>query len=464
MFKDATEQARLVRDREVTASELVQAAIARLEAAADLNVLVYADFDAALTRAAGPLQDGPLAGVPFLVKDLGEPQLGLPERMGSRALRDHVATETAWTVRRYLAAGLVICGRTNTAEFGNHCATEPALFGPTLNPWDRSRSPGGSSGGSAAAVAAGLVAAASGSDGTGSIRMPSSCCGLVGLKPRRARTSYAPDGQPLDGLTVKHSLTRTVRDTALLLDAVSGAAPGDPYPLPPPPRPFSAEVGADPGRLRIMYAPGPPFAGTIDPPVQAVADRCARQLEELGHHIEPGAPSFDREVVRRSVSVIHAVDNAATYAWLCDELGHAPEADELDPVTWEMLHEGQALAAVDHVAAVSDLHAQARRAAAAFGDADLLLCPTLNVLPPVPGTLSAARGTVDAFFDAEFAATGWTPMANVCGWAAISLPLGEVDGLPVGVQLIAPEEPVLLRVASQLEEAMPWARRRPPAI
>lgn len=463
MFRDATEQARLVRDGELTSGELVEAAIARLEAAAELNVLVHSDFDAALARAAGPLGHGPLAGVPFLVKDLGEPQLGLPERMGSRALRDHVASETAWTVQRYLEAGMVICGRTNTAEFGNHCATEPALFGPTLNPWDRSRSPGGSSGGSAAAVAAGLVAAASGSDGTGSIRMPASCCGLVGLKPRRARTSYAPDGQPLDGLTVKHCLTRTVRDTALLLDAVSGAAPGDPYPPPPPARPFLAEVGADPGRLRVMFAPGPPFPGAVDPRVQAVADRCARQLEDLGHHVDAGAPGFDPEVVRRSVSVIHAVDNAATYAWLCEELGREPEPDELDPVTWEMLREGQTLAAADHVSAVGDLHAQARRAAQAFEHADLLLCPTLNILPPAPGTLSAARGTVDAFFDAEFAATGWTPIANVCGWAAISLPLGEVDGLPVGIELLAPAEPVLLRVAAQLEQAMPWAHRRPPS-
>ena len=179
--------------------------------------------------------DGPLAGVPFLLKDLGEPQAGMPERMGSRALRDHVATETAWTVQRYRAAGLIICGRTNTPEFGNHCATEPSLFGPTLNPWNPAVSPGGSSGGSAAAVAAGLIGAASGGDGTGSIRMPSSCCGLVGLKPRRGRSSFAPAaGQLLDGLVNKHALTRTVRDTALLLDVSAGPAPGDPYTAPPP--------------------------------------------------------------------------------------------------------------------------------------------------------------------------------------------------------------------------------------
>lgn len=468
MWKDATEQARLVRDGQVSATELAQAAIERLQGAAELNVLVHADFEAALARAArtagrGALAPGPLTGVPFLLKDLGEPQAGLPERMGSRALRDHIATETAWTVQRYEAAGLNICGRTNTAEFGNHCATEPALFGRTLNPWSHALSPGGSSGGSAAAVAAGLVAAASGSDGTGSIRMPASCCGLVGLKPRRARTSYAPGGQPLDGLTVKHVLTRTVRDTALLLDVVAGPATGDPYPAPPPARPFMQEVGADPGSVRVLVAPGPPFPGTVDPRVQAVCDLAARTLEGLGHRLEAGAPRFDPEVVRHSVAVIHAVDNAATFGWLCSELGRDPEPDELDPVTWDMIREGQRLSAVDHLSAVDDLHAQARRASTAFETADVLLSPTLNVTAPEPGALSSSRGSVEAFFATEFAATGWTAMANVCGWAAISLPLGEVDGLPAGVQLMAPEEAVLLRIAAQLEQAHPWAHRRPPA-
>jgi amidase len=279
MRKDLTEQAALVRSGEVSALELVDAAIARLEGAPELNVLVHEQFEEAREAAAGPLPDGPLAGVPFLLKDLGEPQAGKPERMGSRALRDHVASETAWTVERYLAAGLIICGRTNTPEFGNHCATEPALSGPTLNPWNHAVSPGGSSGGSAAAVAARLIGAASGGDGTGSIRMPSSCCGLVGLKPRRARSTLGPMvGQLLDGLVNKHALTRTVRDTALLLDVTAGPGPGDPYAAPTPQRPFVSEVGADPGRLRIMHAEGPPFPGAVDPRVQEVADRAARAL------------------------------------------------------------------------------------------------------------------------------------------------------------------------------------------
>jgi amidase len=470
MWKDATEQARLVRDREVSAVELVDAAIARLQGASELNVLVHSQFEAARAAAADVDEADadrgrrPLAGVPFLLKDLGEAQAGVPTRMGSTALRDHVASTTAWTVKRYLAAGLIIAGRTNTPEFGNHCATEPALFGPTLNPWDRALSPGGSSGGSAAAVAAGLIGAASGSDGTGSIRMPAACCGLVGLKPRRARSSRAPSGGvALDGLANSHALTRTVRDSALLLDIIAGSSLGDPYTAPPPVRPFCEEVGADPGRVRVVAAPGPPFPGTVDPRLQAVADGCAHTLEQLGHQVDAGAPQFDAGVMRRSISVIHAVDNASTFAWLCEELGRPPQPDELDPVTWDMIREGQRLSAVDHAAALDAMHAQARAASDAFAGADVLLCPALNILPPPPGTLSASRGTVDAFFDTEFAATGWTAVANACGWAAISLPVGEVDGLPAGVQLLAPDEAILLRLAAQLEEALPWRERRPPA-
>jgi amidase len=465
MTKDVTEQAALVAGGEVSALELVEAAIARLEARRDLNVLVDEQFEAARVAAADPQLGGPLAGVPFLLKDLGEPQTGVPEYMGSRALRHHVASETAWTVARYQAAGLIICGRTNTAEFGNHCATEPALFGRTLNPWAPERSPGGSSGGSAAAVAAGLVGAASGSDGTGSIRMPSACCGLVGLKPRRGRSSFAPSGgAALDGLANKHALTRTVRDSALLLDVIAGSAPGDPYGAPPPARPFVQEVGADPGALRVLRLERSPFPGRPEPSIQAVADDAARTLEGLGHHVESGQLAFDPEVLRRSISVIHAVDNAATFTWLEHELGRRPDPEELDSVTWDMLTEGLALSAVDHVSAIDDLHAQTRLAARAFQSADVLLGPTLNVLAPAPGALSASRGSVDAFFDVEFAATAATAVANATGWAAITLPLGEVQGLPVGVQLMAPDEAILLRVAAQLEQVLPWADRHPPGF
>ncbi|HWI74205.1 MAG TPA: amidase, partial [Baekduia sp.] len=291
-----------------------------------------------------------------------------------------------------------------------------------------------------------------------------SCCGLVGLKPRRGRSSLAPGaGQLLDGLVNKHALTRTVLDTAVLLDVVAGSAPGDPYSEGPPLTPFAAEVGADPGRLVVMHAPGPPFPGTVDPRVQAVADGTALLLESLGHTLVTDVPRIDAAAVRHAIAVVHAVDNARTFRFVCEHLGREPQPDELDPVTWDMLREGETVSGVEHADAVDALHEQTRAAAQAFTTADVLLAPTLNVLPPAPGALSASRGTVDAFFDVELAATGWTALANVTGWAAISLPLGEADGLPVGVQLMAPGEEVLLRVAAQLEAAVPWAGRRPPS-
>jgi amidase len=472
MAHDLVDQARLVRERAVSSRELVDAAIERLQHATVLNVLVDEQFEQARAQAdaydaATPEPDDrrPLRGVPFLLKDLGEPQRGRPERMGSRALRDHVADEDAWSVQRYAEAGLIIAGRTNTPEFGNHCATEPALSGPTLNPWNHAISPGGSSGGSAAAVAARLIGAASGGDGTGSIRMPSSCCGLVGLKPRRGRSSWAPGGIALDGLAVKHALTRTVRDSALLLDVVTGAAPGDPNPAPPPAQPFAqtAANAESQHQLRILHAERPPFPGTVDPRVQQIADAASKALEQLGHHIHTGtAGDIEPETIRRSISVIHAVDNASTLAWLRDLLGREPRDDELEPVTWDMAREGEALTAVEHATALDDMHAQSRVAARIFEDADVVLAPTLNILPPPPGSLSVSRGSVDAFFDVEFAATGWTALANVTGWAAISLPLGEVDGLPIGVQLLAPEETPLVALAAQLQQALPWTDRRPP--
>jgi amidase len=295
--------------------------------------------------------------------------------------------------------------------------------------------------------------------------MPSACCGLVGLKPRRGRSSFAPSaGQALDGLANKHALTRTVRDTALLLDVITGSALGDPYSAPPPSRPFADEVGADPGELRLLRLDRPPFPGTADPRIQAVADGAAETLAGLGHRIDSGVLAFDPVAMRRAISVIHAVDNAATLTWLGEELGRRPEPDELDPVTWDMAREGLELTALDHASAIAELHTQTRLAARVFASADVLLCPTLNVLPPAPGALSASRGSVDAFFDVEFAATGATAVANATGWAAITLPLGEVDGLPVGVQLMAPDEAVLLRLGAQLEQALPWAGRRPPGF
>ncbi|MHA3021487.1 amidase [Mycobacterium sp. BMJ-28] len=471
---DAIGQAVLVAAGELTATELLDAAILRLEAARHLNAVIADLFDrgreqAAALDAAGVLRGGgagPVAGVPFLLKDLGASLAGAPEAMGSRALRTHVAQESAWIVERYLAAGLVVFGKTNTPEWGNHCTTEPALFGRTVNPWSPDVTPGGSSGGSAAAVAAGVVAAASGGDGTGSIRVPASCCGLVGLKPRRGRTSFAPGaGHGLEGLVNEHVLTRTVRDSAALLDVVTGGAPGDPYTAPLPAQPYLTAITQPPRAQRILLATASPFPGPqTEPEVIAAVQAAGNLLAGLGHVVESGAPSIDPDVVADAIAVLHTVSNAQLHALATAHLGRAPLEDEFEPSTWVMVREGLRTTGVQYADAISAVHAQTRRFAAGLGAHDVLLVPTLLTGPPPYALLNQPRGTTRAFFDVEFATTGWTALANVTGWAAISLPLGTTStGLPVGVQLMAPDETILLQLAAQLEQAAPWAGRYPPS-
>jgi amidase len=469
---DAVAQAELVASGELSATELLEAAIVRLEASRELNAVIADLFDrgrqqAAALDASGAVCNGgsgPLAGIPFLLKDLGASLADAPEAMGSRALRTHVAPESAWIVDRYLAAGLVVFGKTNTPEWGNHCTTEPSLFGPTVNPWSPSITPGGSSGGSAAAVAAGVVPAASGGDGTGSIRVPASCCGLVGLKPRRGRTSFAPGGgHGLEGLVNEHALTRTVRDSAALLDVVTGSAPGDPYTAPAPKVPFVQAITRQPEAQRILIATASPFPGpTTHPEVVAAVDRTGTVLEGLGHIVEPGAPTIDADAVADAIAVLHNVSNAQLHAMATAHLGREPQEDEFEPSTWVMVREGFTTSGVAYADAIGAVHAQTRRFVAGMSGHDVLLVPTLLTPPPPYALLDQARGTTRAFFDVEFATTGWTSLANVTGWAAVSLPLGVTsEGLPIGIQLMAPDETILLQLAAQLEMAAPWADRWP---
>lgn len=470
---DAIGQASLVAAGELGAADLLDAAILRVEAARPLNAVITDLFERGRAQAtaldeSGVLRRGdagPVAGVPFLLKDLGASLAGAPEAMGSRALRSHVAGESAWIVDRYLDAGLVVFGKTNTPEWGNHCTTEPSLFGPTVNPWSSDVSPGGSSGGSAAAVAAGVVPAASGGDGTGSIRVPASCCGLVGLKPRRGRTSFAPGGgHGLEGLVNEHVLTRTVRDSAALLDVVTGSAPGDPYTAPLPRSPFLQALSETPAPQRILTTTESPFPGTpTHPEVVAAVESVAAALGDLGHHIAPGAPTIDPDVVADAIAVLHTVSNAELHALATEHLGREPREDEFEASTWVMVREGFETSGVAYARAIQAVHDQTRRFAAGMAGHDVLLVPTLLTLVPPYGLLNQPRGTTRRFFDVEFATTGWTALANVTGWAAISLPLGmDATGLPIGVQLMAPDETILLQLARQLEQASPWIDRRPP--
>jgi amidase len=314
-------------------------------------------------------------------------------------------------------------------------------------------------------VAAGVVPAASGGDGTGSIRVPASCCGLVGLKPRRGRSSFAPGaGQGMEGLVNGHALTRTVRDSAALLDAVTGSAPGDPYTAPLPQRPFLDAIAETPVAQRILMATASPFPGTpTDGEVSTAVEAVAGVLAGLGHHVDAGAPSIDPDEVADAIAVLHTVSNAELHAFATEHLGCEPREDEFEPSTWVMIREGFKTTGLAYAAAIGAVHAQTRRFAAGMADHDVLLVPTLLTPPPPYALLDQPRGTTRKFFDVEFATTGWTTLANVTGWAAISLPLGVSSaGLPIGVQLMAPDETILLQLARQLEVATPWIDRVPP--
>ena len=463
---DAMGQSALVRRGEMTALELVDAAIGRIEALHPaLNALASTDFERARAVAREPLPPGPLAGVPFLLKDLGATLAGMPQTKGSRAFQHNVSVADTELARRHRAAGLIVLGKTSRPEFGNHSTTVPALFGPTRNPWDLGRTAGGSSGGSAAAVASGMVPAAHGNDGAGSIRIPASCCGLFGLKPTRGRNSWAPFGDAMGGLAVEHALTRSVRDSAAILDATAGRVPGDPYAATPPVRPFLAEVGADPGRLRIAWSATPPIATVVDPECARVARETAELLAELGHDVEEAAPEFDGETLIEPFARIWAIANLESYRAAVRHLGREPALDELEVTTWELIEYARRFDAVDLLEAMEDL-AQASRAIGPFFERySAWVTPTLAQPPKPLGVLNVSQGGAVEWwrFDCEF--NPWNPIANMTGQPAMSVPLGwSPDGLPLGSLVFGRygDEATLFRLAGQLEAARPWAGHRPP--
>src|SRR5262245_40694234 len=471
---DATAQAALVRDREVSPRELVDAAIARIEKVNPrLNAVIIPLFEKARASAASrDLPEGPFRGVPFLLKDLVCHSAGDPYHAGMRLLRDlrWVERDDTYLAARFRAAGFVFLGKTNTPELGPVPTTEPIAYGPTRNPWDRTRSPGGSSGGSAAAVATGMVPVAHANDGGGSIRIPASECGLVGLKPSRGRTSLGPDvGESWGGMTVEHVVARSVRDTAAVLDAVAGYVPGDPYTAPPPSRPWRDEVGAAPGRLRVgltVRAPAGQFP--IDAECATAAREAARLLESLGHRVEESYPAAldDPDAGRAPVHVVTAWTARDLDDW-SERTGRRIGPADVEPMIWGIAEMGRAVSAVEYIRAVEHMHAYTRRMAAwwAADGFDLLLTPTMIELPPPLGSFDATPGDPLHGFSRSAAFVAFTLPFNVTGQPAISLPLHwSANGLPVGVQLVAAygREDVLVRVAAQLEAARPWRDRRPP--
>ena len=463
---DASAQADLVRRGEVAPLELVDAAIERIEGAnPELNAVVTPTFERAREAARGELPDGPFRGVPFLLKDLSAAWAGVRMTSGSAFLKDFVAPVDSELVRRYRAAGLVFLGKTNCAEYGFLPTTEPQLFGPTRNPWDVGRTAGGSSGGSAAAVASGMVPIAHGNDGGGSIRIPASCCGLVGLKPTRARISHAPLlGDIMGGLVVDHALARSVRDSAALLDATAGPAPGDPYVAPPLARPLLAEVGADPGRLRIAYSADNAIGAPVDPECVRAVEAAAHLCEELGHVVEEDAPALDGAVLYESFLAVWLSGHAWGIEGMARTLGREPEPEELEPLTWALRAVGREIRAADYLLAVTALQRIAREVAGFFARHDVWLTPTL-ASPPVPlGTFDRQATDAMAVFRRASEFVPFTPLFNATGQPAVSLPLHwSDDGLPIGVQLAARygDEATLVRLATALEEARPWADRTP---
>jgi amidase len=462
---DGIAQAELVRRREVSPLELVDAAIERIERVdPPLNSVVTPLFEAARETASGPLPAGPLSGVPFLVKDLGCGQAGVRQTNGSRALRDYVPTRDSPLVTRYRDAGLVIIGRTSTPEFGNHSTTEPVLFGPTRNPWDLERTTGGSSGGSAAAIAAGLTSIASGGDGAGSLRIPASCCGVFGFKPSRGRVSGAPGGDSIGNLAIRHAMSRSVRDNAALLDVAAQPEPGDPFVAPPPKGTFLAEAGREPGRLRIAWTATPAIDTTIDAECVAAVRVTAELLEDLGHDVVEGAPALDGEVIVGSLLAVWAAHNLED-ALDCERLlGRPLEADELEITTWELVEHGRSLTALDLLAAMAAFRSTTRTIGAFFEDHDLWLTPTLARPPEPLGVLNQSSGSALGWQRMDSGFNPFNPWANISGCPSMSLPMHwSADGLPIGVLATARygDEATLFRLAAQLEAARPWADRWP---
>lgn len=467
---DATALADLVRRKEVTPVELVDATIARIERLDDdLGAVIHRHDERARTEAKGALPDGPFTGVPFLLKDLGAGnRAGDPHHWGTRFLRDagYRAPTTSYLVERFDRAGLVTVGRTNVPELGAWTTTEPEATGPTRNPWNPAHSCGGSSGGAAAAVASGMVPFAHASDGGGSIRNPASQSGLIGLKPTRGRLSLGPDvGDAWAGLTVEFAVCRSMRDTAALLDAVQGPMPGDPYQAPAPAGLYLDDVGRDPGRLRIGVV-GDVAGVTFSPACRDAVAAAARLLEGLGHEVEIAQPeALGDETLAGAVITVIATSQARDVETFGEAIGRPLGPDDLDCDNWAVTEIGRGVTGTQYQAAVQSMQAFSRRMAAWWAHGfDLLLTPTIPEPPPPLGELIPDPAQPLAGFMRSGALTPMLIPFNITGQPAISLPLHWSEaGLPIGVQLVGAfgREDLLISAGAQLEQAAPWSAQRP---
>ncbi|MEK6303781.1 MAG: amidase [Acidobacteriota bacterium] len=458
--------AALVAKRQVTPMELLNAVRRRLEAVnPKLNATAQVFFDKAEAQIKVGLPAGPFRGVPFVLKDLGQQLAGTITTYGSRVFKDNKPDFDSTLVTRYKQAGLVIFAKTTSPEFGLTTTTESVLFGNTHNPWNLERTSGGSSGGSSALVASRVVPMAHGSDGGGSIRIPASCCGLFGLKPTRGRVPIGPaQFEGWNGCSHHHALTISVRDSAALLDATGGAELGSPYFSPPPARPFLKEVGADPGKLRIALAVGTPAGTPLDPECRKAALDAAKLCESLGHKIEEAQPPIEDAWMRGAFLTVLRVSLARTLDDAAKPLGRPVTDKDVEPVTWILAEAGRAVSSVAYSRAIATLH-QVGLALAKFQQSyDVILSPTL-AKPPVPlGVLSLSPANIAQYTKDVTEFGPYTALYNVTGQPSMSVPLHwSADGLPIGVMFSGRfgEDATLLRLASQLERAKPWAGLRP---
>jgi len=463
---DATDLADLVRQRQISASELLDAAVERVEARnGAVNGVTMKLYDHARAAIARGLPDGPFTGVPFLMKDLSAAIAGVPMTRSSRFFADAPApTADSEHVARLKRAGLVIFGRTNTCELGLSLTCEPQMHGPTRNPWDLSRISGGSSGGAAAAVGARMLPMAHATDGFGSIRAPAACCGLVGLKPTRGRNTMAPGlGEGLGGCAIEHAVSLSVRDSARLLDATAGPGPGDPYVAPPPARPFANEVGADPGALRIAFTSLAPNGAKVEADSVRVLAETAKLCTDLGHRVGEADPAIERAAVVPTFLTLAAANTVVNLASHPTK-GRLPQAGEVETVTWATAKLGEKIDGAGYVRATQAAHRLGRQMAAFHADWDVLLTPGLATLPVKLGWIDMMMGDVDEYWRRVFAFSPFTVWFNLTGQPAMMLPIGRsADGLPIAVQLVARygDEATLFRLAAQLEAARPWFDRKP---
>ena len=465
---DATAQAELVRTREVTPVELVDAAIERIQKVnPELNAVVTPLYDQARETARTGLAQGPFAGVPYLMKDIGAFLAGAPMSLGTALLKDYVPDHDSELTLRLKKAGLIMLGKTSTPEFGLLPTTEPRIFGPTRNPWNPGKTTGGSSGGSAAAVASGMVPMAHANDGGGSIRIPASCCGVFGLKPTRARNPMGPDfGDVISGLVCEHAVTRSVRDSAALLDATAGPDVGDPYWAPPQKRPFAEEVTRDPGTLKIAFSTESMMGGTVHRACIDAVRKTAALLNDLGHEVVEAGPALSRpaEDYVEWFNVLWFSSCTATIDTIGAIGGFAPEAAYYEPLTWALYEKGRQYSAAQYLTALESLQRASRELCRFFEGYDVLLTPVLAQPPVDLGTFEAPQDNPMAAWDRVVAFAPFTALFNATGQPAMSVPLyWSPEGLPVGSHFVGRfgDEATLFRLAAQLEAAHPWAERRP---